>query len=160
MENPEHRNPISADISGIYETHLPVASLSRAKAFYQDILGLELARDLPERRVSFYWVGAPETSMLGLWESGSAPLGMRLHFAFRTGKEALLTLPRRLEQSGVQPLGFHGEAVEEPVVIGWMPALTLYCKDPDGHSVEFITKLQAPADPGFGIQSYSGWNAR
>ncbi|EBA14320.1 glyoxalase family protein [Roseobacter sp. SK209-2-6] len=104
--------PIGSQISGLYEGHLPVADLTRARAFYQGILGLELARELPERRVCFLWVGAPEVSMLGLWESGSAPMGMRLHFAFRMGEAALHALPQKLRRAGVQPLGFHGEPVE------------------------------------------------
>ena len=44
---------ITGQITGIYETHLPVADLARARAFYQGILGLPLAHALPQRRVEF-----------------------------------------------------------------------------------------------------------
>ncbi|MEP1329134.1 VOC family protein [Pseudophaeobacter sp.] len=151
---------IASQITGLYETHLPVTDLARARAFYQDILGLPLARHLPARRVAFLWVGSPESAMLGLWETGSAPLGMQLHFAFRMAAPALLELPARLISLGVQPLGFNGEAVTEPLVIGWMPALSLYCRDPDGHSVEFIAKLPDQPDLEFGQQPYSHWQAQ
>lgn len=159
-ENSQTAAPIASQITGLYETHIPVANLARAKAFYQDVLGLTLARELPERRVAFYWVGDPNSAMLGLWETGSAPFGMRLHFAFRMPRQALLRLCDQLTEVGVQPLGFTGEEVTEPIVIGWMPALSLYCKDPDGHSVEFISKLPDPPEPDFGHGPYSAWTAR
>lgn len=151
---------IADRISGLYETNIPVANLPRAQAFYHGVLGLSLARELPDRKVAFYWVGSPETAMLGLWETGSAPLGMRLHFAFRMAADDILQLCEELLSHGVQPLGFHGEAVTEPIVIGWMPALSLYCKDPDGHSIEFLCKLRSPPDPEFAQGPYSRWIAR
>jgi lactoylglutathione lyase len=61
---------------------------------------------------------------------------------------------------GVQPLGFHGEPVTEPVVLGWMPAISVYFKDPDGHSIEFIHVLEGAADTSFGIGPWSAWQAR
>ena len=157
---PQADDRIADGITGLYETHIPVTDLARAQAFYRDILGLSLARDLPERRVAFYWVGSPDSAMLGLWETGSAPLGMRLHFAFRMAPAQILRLGDRLNRAGVQPLGFSGEPVREPIVIGWMPALALYCRDPDGHSVEFIAKLPDPPDPNFGQAPHSAWLAR
>lgn len=153
-------NPIANQIAGLYETHVPVANLPRAQKFYQDTLGLPLAHTLPARKVAFYWVGSPDNAMLGLWETGSTPMGMCVHFAFRMQADALLQLGDRLAAAGVQPLGFNGEPVREPIVIGWMPALSLYCKDPDGHSVEFICKLSDTPDPEFGIGSYRDWRAR
>lgn len=151
---------ITGQITGLYETHLPVANLARSRAFYQDILGLPLAHELPQRRVAFYWVGSPETAMLGLWETGSAPLGMRLHFAFRMGEADIHALCDQLIQRGIQPLGLIGEDITEPTVIGWMPALSVYCKDPDGHSIEFIAKLPQAPDPEFPHGPYSNWCQR
>lgn len=153
-------NPVSTQITGLYETHLPVANLALARNFYQGILGLQLAHEIPDRQVAFLWVGSPESAMLGLWQTGSAPLGMRLHFAFRMPPTEILQLCGRLNQAGVQPLGFHGEAITEPIVIGWMPALSVYCKDPDGHSIEFIAKLPAPPKLNFGQGPYSAWIAQ
>ena len=153
-------NQISGTITGLYETHIPVANLARARAFYQDILGLKLAHDLPQRRVAFYWVGSPEIAMLGLWETGSAPLSMKLHFAFRMAARDIHGLCDQLSQRGIQPLGLTGEAISEPTVIGWMPALSVYCKDPDGHSIEFIAKLPEPPDPAFNHGPFSRWQQR
>jgi lactoylglutathione lyase len=147
-------------IDGIYETHLPVADLARSVAFYRDILGLELAAEFPERGVAFFWAGGKSTGMLGLWASGNGPLAMRLHFAFRTSGDRVAAAPGLLRQKGIAPLGFHGEPVTEPVVIGWVPALSLYFKDPDGHMLELIAILDTAPDPGFGIGPHSAWQAR
>ncbi|MHA3916574.1 VOC family protein [Halovulum sp. GXIMD14793] len=154
------RTEISKGIQGIYETHLPVRDLSRSVAFYRDQLGLTLATSLPERKVAFFWIGGKGNGMLGLWESGSGPLWMSLHFAFRSTKDMLLRSCQELKAVGIDPLGFHGEPVSEPVVIGWMPALSIYFKDPDGHSVEMLHVLDEEADPGFGVKSNSAWISR
>lgn len=151
---------MKADILGIYETHLPVRDLERSISFYRDKIGLEVAKFLPERRVAFFWVGSKEKGMLGLWQSGAGPLNMTLHFSFRCSVEALMSGCARLEAQGIQPLGFHGEPVSEPVVIGWMPAASLYFKDPDGHSIEMLAVLPDDPDPGFGVQSHSAWSER
>ena len=147
-------------VDGIYETHLPVSDLARSVEFYRDRLGLEPATPVPARNAAFFWVGGKARGMLGLWGTGSGPLQMKLHFAFRLPVAALLAAPRRLEAAGIAPLGFHGGPVTEPVVIGWMPALSLYFRDPDEHSLEFIAVLGDPPDPGFGIGPYSDWCAR
>ena len=51
---------------------------------------------------------------------------------------------------------FGGEPCREPSVIGWMPSAQIYFRDPDGHSLEFITLL--PDAPNFGFNgSYTKW---
>ena len=147
-------------VTGIYETHLSVRDLQTSLAFYRDTLGFEVAREIPDRRVAFLWVGGKDNGMLGLWEGGAGPLGMRLHFAFRMPVESVLKVPDQLRATGLQPLGFSGEAVSEPVVIGWMPAVSVYVKDPDGHSIEFLSILNDTPDPDFGIGPYSSWLSR
>jgi len=151
---------ISQGTLGIYETHLPVRDLQRSVSFYKDQLGLPLARNIPERNVAFFWVGGKENGMLGLWGAGSGPLHMQLHFAFRATKEAILGSCDMLTSAKITPLGFNGETVAEPVVIGWMPAVSIYFKDPDGHSIEMLHLLDEVADQSFGVQSYSAWIAR
>ena len=151
---------ISTTLTGIYETHLPVKNLDVAMAFYGETIGLELARYLPERQVAFYWVGGQSQGMLGLWSGGSAPMGMRLHMAFRTTIPALDGICDRLSDAGITPLDFHGSPTTEPVVLGWMPALSVYFKDPDGHSIEFLAPMTDDPDMDFGVASYSDWQAR
>jgi lactoylglutathione lyase len=147
-------------IDGIYETHLTVADLDRSITFYRDILGLELARKFDDRRIAFFWVGDKMKGMIGLWETGSGPMRMRLHLAFRMEVEEVLASAAFLASRGVQPLGFRGDPVSEAEVIGWMPALTQYFADPDGHSIEFIAVLDEVADQTFGVGPYSNWLAR
>ena len=98
--------------------------------------------------------------MLGLWEGISGPLSMRLHFAFKTSRDGVLNAPEQLRGAGIAPLGFNGEPVDEPVVLGWMPAISLYFKDPDDHSLELIHVMDEAPDTEFGIAPYSDWVAR
>ncbi|WP_212982062.1 VOC family protein, partial [Bacillus paramobilis] len=55
-------------IQSIYETHLHVRNLEKAIDFYQNKLGLALAKKLSKRRVAFFWIGENKKQMLGLWE--------------------------------------------------------------------------------------------
>jgi lactoylglutathione lyase len=41
-----------------------------------------------------------------------------------------------------------------------MPAIAVYFKDPDGHSIEFIHVLDEAPDPGFGTGPLPKWRAR
>lgn len=147
-------------IDGLYETHLTVADLTRSIAFYRDVVGLELAKTFADRRIAFFWINDKKTSMLGLWETGSGPLRMHLHIALRMSVAGVLASAAALQARGVTPLGFHGEPSSEPVVLSWMPAVSQYFADPDGHSIEFIAILDEAADDAFGIGPYSAWLAR
>ncbi|NEQ20802.1 MAG: VOC family protein [Microcoleus sp. SIO2G3] len=80
-------------IQGLFETHLTVRKLATSIAFYQDVVGLELACLLPDRTAAFFWIGGRGQAMLGLWEVGDAPNGMRLHLAFTSTVEQILTAP-------------------------------------------------------------------
>jgi len=82
--------------SGLYETHLTVANLETSVAFYRDIVGLELATTMADRGIAFFWVGGKKNGMLGLWQTGGGPLGMRLHFAFQTPLEQVFDLGKFL----------------------------------------------------------------
>jgi lactoylglutathione lyase len=142
---------------GLFESHLTVSDLETSIAFYRDVVGLELAHVTRERHAAFFWIGGRGTSMLGLWEAGSSPLTMRLHVAFTSTIEDILAAPARLKGAGIQPRGFRGEPVEEPVVICWMPSISLYFTDPDGNLLEYLAMLPGDADPDGGIVPYSRW---
>jgi len=146
-------------VQGLYETHLTVTSIRESVSFYQDVVGLELAHIIDDR-IAFLWVEEKRTGMLGLWQSGAAPIGLRLHIAFRMSLEGVLNSAADLKSRGVQPLGFNREPLDEPVVLGWMPAVAQYFLDPDGHLIEFIHVLEEAGDSEFGVQTYSRWLAR
>ena len=78
-------------IRDLFETHLTVTDLPRSMQFYGETLGLELAQVFPDRKVAFYWIGAPGDSMLGLWEVGSSPQKLRLHLALKVDLPDLLS---------------------------------------------------------------------
>ena len=147
-------------IEGVYETHLTVSNLATSIGFYRDVVGLQLAQVFEERRIAFFWVGDKRTGMLGLWETGTGPMRMRLHMAFRMSLAGVLASAEALQAKGVAPLGFRGEPLTEPVVLGWMPSVSQYFADPDDHSIEFISVLDDAPDPDFGIGPYSKWLAR
>jgi lactoylglutathione lyase len=147
-------------IRDLFESHLTVSDLQRSMAFYGDILGLELAYVLPERKVAFYWIGGRGSSMLGLWEVGPTPQRLSLHTAFRVDLANLLRAPESLRSAGVTPLDFAGNPTTEPVVLAWMPAASLYFKDPDGNLLELLSMLPDSAEPKLGVVGWSQWTNR
>jgi lactoylglutathione lyase len=130
----------------LFETHLTASDLQRSIGFYRDVVGLELAFEASERNVAFFWIGEPGQSMLGLWSLGTAPLGLTLHLAFDVALDDLLDAPKRLQTRGIKPLSFFGIETMEPSVIGWMPAASVYFRDPDGHTLEYLTMLVKSLD--------------
>ena len=95
--------------------------------------------------------------MLGLWSLGSAPMGLSLHVALKASLGDVLGACDALRSHGVTPLSFFGGETTEPSVIGWMPAATVYFRDPDGHLIEYLTMLEEPARADRGIVPWSDW---
>jgi lactoylglutathione lyase len=144
-------------IRGLFEAHLTVRDLDRSIGFYRDVLGLPLAHVIPARNVAFFWMGSPGQSMLGLWSVGTSPLFMRLHIAFETPLEQVLASIKRLREFGLSPRSGDGAPIDEPVVLCWMPAASVYFDDPDGHSLEFICMMHDRPRPELGTVPLSDW---
>ncbi len=138
---------------------MTVASLGVSVAFYRDVIGLDLAYLLDDRRVAFLWIGGRGHCMLGLWEVGTSPNLMRLHLAFESSIDDVLSAPRRLRAANIIPRGISGQQVDEAVVLGWMPAIAIYFTDPDGHLLEFLAMLPDEPNPERGVVSYSEWKS-
>lgn len=144
-------------VKGVFETHLTVSDLPRAMRFYGETLGLELAICIEARKAAFYWLGGRGKTMLGIWETGTAPQRMSLHTAFDAALEDVLAAPARLRAAGITPLDLAGNPSDEPVVLAWMPAASIYFYDPDGNQLEYIAMLDDPPQPERGIVPWSQW---
>lgn len=148
-------------IRGLFEAHLTVSDLDSSVRFYRDVLGLPLAHRIPERQVAFFWVPTPERGMLGLWSLGTSPLRMRLHIAFQVELPDVFRSVQALLSAGLTPLDAGGGSpIEEPQVLCWMPAASVYFDDPDGHSLEFIAMLDEQPRPALGRMPWSEWRRK
>ena len=144
-------------IKGLYETHLFVENLERSIDFYKNILGLEQCYYEEGRRAAFFWVGKPKEAMLWLWEKPAKEI-VKLHFAFRCEVEDVLYKSVEfLKHRNLSPYNFLKDGTERPMVFAWMPAVSIYFNDPDGHSLEFIAILEGTARPEAGVVSYEDW---
>jgi len=141
----------------LFEAHLTVVDLDASIAFYRDIVGLQLAYVAPGRQVAFLWIGPRGSAMLGLWAAGSGPQKLTLHVAFGASLNDVIGAPSALRSAGVTPLDFDGHPTDEPVVLAWMPAVSVYFRDPDGHMLEYIAMLSDDARPDRGIVPWREW---
>ena len=83
--------------------------------------------------------------MLGLWEKPKEEIQAR-HFAFECEPDWVLneSVPY-LQAHNIKSWNFLVDNKEVPMVFCWMPAISIYFHDPDGHELEFIGIL--PGEP-------------
>lgn len=130
--------------SNLYETHINVKDLERSMDFYGQTLELELGTLDENRRIAFYFIGGWNKTMLGVWEKPEDQIHPQ-HLAFETSVEEFEATAEKLRQKGVVTRNFFREESTMPQVFGWMPAVSTYFDDPDGHLLEIIARL--PGDP-------------
>jgi lactoylglutathione lyase len=146
-------------IEDLFESHLTVADLARSMSFFAGVMGFELAHATADGKAAFYWIGPRGGAMLGLWES-AGPQRLSLHVAFRVALDDLLIAATHLRSAGIEPRDFSGNPTNEPIVLAWMPAASLYFHDPDGNLLEFLAMLPDAAEPRLGVVGWSSWLKR
>lgn len=120
-------------ITGLYEVAIPVRRLEPAERFYRDVLGFEVGLRDEARRWLFLRAGG--AGMVVLQETDPAAWHAQ-HFAFTIA-------PADVERSAAA-LRAAGVAVDGPHVHDWMPAVSVYFADPDGHDLELCAPLPRP----------------
>jgi lactoylglutathione lyase len=145
----------------LYETHLPVTDTKASEAFYTEVVGLPFAYRDPTRDIVFLWADEKQKGMIGLWGASTGygrqnGVITRCHLAFAVSFDQLQGAIEKLKQRGLETFGFGGKLTNEPSVIGWMPSAQVYFRDPDGHSLEFITILPETPNASF-VGPYSDW---
>ena len=146
-------------IKGLYETHLFVENLERSIAFYSNVLQLKQCRFGAERRTAFFWIGEEKKAMLGLWEKPKAEIDVR-HFAFECDPDWIRNESVKfLKSHGLKCWNFLTNQKEIPMVFCWMPAISIYFNDPDGHELEFIGVLpgETKSNEEKKVVSYEEW---
>ena len=116
-----------------------------------------MAHTVPERHAAFFRIGRPRQAMLGLWSIHTSPLAMKLHYAFQVDLDAAITSVAALRTAGLEPTSGTGQPIDEPEVIPWIPAASVYFRDPDGHSLEFIAMLPELPAPEMDRMPLSRW---
>jgi lactoylglutathione lyase len=144
-------------VQDLFEAHLAVSDLNRAIEFYRDAVGLRLAHVTSTGQAAFFWIGPAGHAMLGLWAAGSGPQRVTLHTAFRATLADVIAAPQALRSAGITPLDFDGLPTDQPVVLAWMPAASVFFRDPDGHLLEYIAMLPHEARPEHGIVPWRMW---
>ncbi|MBE4910097.1 VOC family protein [Bacillus luteolus] len=141
----------------LYETHVLTKNLEEAVQFYQK-LGMPLAYLLEDRRSAFFWFqeGKEKKQMLGVWEVAEDQWVAR-HFAFHVSYEEIMGTIDWLKELEIESVPSFGLEPKEPLVLCWMPAASVYFKDPDGNSLEYIHVLDGESKPELGVIHYSEW---
>ncbi|PTM56806.1 VOC family protein [Desmospora activa] len=154
----------------LVEQHLVVSDLKRSTDFYEKKLGFTLGYDTGNN-ILFYWLDPEHQSMLGLWQQGSAGNGpdssgpdtsqiIRQHLAFQLPLPQFHETVQRLKEDGLQITDFFGNETEEGSVHPWMPIVSVYFPDPDGHVLELLSFLPEQPRPDWPAMSYSEWQQR
>ena len=118
-------------IRGIYEVAIRVKDLTRAEAFYREILGLDIGIRDDERRWVFLRAGGQAGMIVLQEDKGNWPTQ---HFAFTVDDADIEGAAATLRSREV--------AVRGPVVHAWMPARSLYFSDPDGNALELCAPVE------------------
>ena len=149
---------------GLYEVHLPVTDIDRSVDFYVGKLEFEPG-----------FGGRHGSSTLLIYNNGEARwmLGLfrvdtvvhrnaaEYHVSFRVAEKDVDRMIPYLVEREIVPLHPPTAPIQgpmsEPIVHGWMPAASVFFKDPDGHLLEIIAELNQAPRPEVLYQPLSEW---
>lgn len=97
--------------------------------------------------------------MLGLWEKPKDQIDIR-HFAFECEPYWIQNESvNYLKSQNIKYWNFLNDGTQGPMVFVWMPAISLYVNDPDGHELEFIGILNGKSkfDNEKRVVNYKEW---
>jgi lactoylglutathione lyase len=117
-------------IRGIYEVAIKVKELARAEKFYMETLGLEVGIRDSKRNWLFLRAGGDAGMVVLQEDKGEWPLQ---HFAFTVDEADIERAAQALSASGVE--------IEGPVYHSWIPAKSVYFRDPDGNDLELCAPV-------------------
>lgn len=150
------------------EAHLVVHDLDASEAFYRDALGL--SRAFRSDDICFMWTGPSRKDQIGLWRmrGGDDPRPhtnpdvsriARQHLAFCLAVEDLPAAVRHLREKGVRVQGFES-GQDDLSVHAWVPAVSAYFSDPDGHALELYARLPDAPEVDEGVVPWRQWEER
>jgi lactoylglutathione lyase len=124
---------------GMSEIVLIVSDVLKSARFYRDVVGLA-PNTVANEEWAWFWAGAPGARQRVALHKGTLlfeehspwPAGQRwgrVHYAFEVARADLESAVAHVRAAGVQ---VHG-----PTRFEWMPALSYYFYDPDGHLLEW-----------------------
>ena len=136
-------NKTNRSITGMAEVALRVHDLDRMRRFYEQVIGLEVLREVKESKgtIVFYAVGA-ENDHLALFEEKwvdwftrdkSPQIDPKLttlsHFAIRIALDDFDSEKNRIEQLGIE--------IVHSNTSSWLHCRMFYFFDPEGNLIEF-----------------------
>ena len=130
-------------INKIAHVVLAVSDVEKSKAFYRDILGMELISDRPDQGPSAFLSFGSQHHDLAIFE---APVGAQ------RGELGLIHVALQLDggvdelKKMVKHLRAHEVRVSSPVTHGITNSV--YFADPDGHTLEIYSEVFATAEEG------------
>lgn len=140
--------------TSIGHTHLKVADLDRALAFWQGVLGFELQQRMGGQAAFLSAGGYHHHIGLNTWESAGGPppppgtTGLYHVAILYPTRPDLAVAVQRVLQSGIALQGASDHGVSEAI----------YLADPDGNGIELYwdrPKAEWPRDPNGGVGMYS-----
>ena len=146
---------------GFYEVFIPVTNIDQSRKFY-DKLGFQVGWRDQSLSALLLYDDRGTRSMLGL--NQVAVVHRLHHISFRVFHDDADRMVHYLEDKGIattHPSKSQMQGpMKEPIVHGWMPAASVFFKDPDGHLLELIADLPDPPRPEVFYCPLSEWRNR